>query len=388
MQLHSAFSGVIAMIRSINPLTFKSFGIILPERQPIEGETSHTLRLVSGESPLYISKNACRVSPGSETTVLSLCKCGEFHHFYLDKSVVIHPDTPFSLQALKDRSTVELLASPFPEVVGHHDLSSDFSILPRLRVEAVYTFFYQEKEQGFFFPGEAHPMAELTYVDKGTVHSVADGKDLVLEQGDMVFYAPDQWHMQYSDIGIAPRFVTVSFDVSGDLPEGLFGQKRKAPQAALSILRQMLREQEQGQPYADDMILTLLNQLLICLQREEAPEKLKPVNSIRNENEIIRRAQQYISAHVRQKLSVPIVARHVDVSPSYLTALFHKHLQIAPGEYIRRIKLQESKQMIRENAMNFTEIAAALQYSTVHHFSRQFKEKFGITPTEYAKSVR
>ena len=44
--------------------------------------------------------------------------------------------------------------------------------------------------------------------------------------------------------------------------------------------------------------------------------------------------------------------------------------------------------MIREGNLNFTEIAAALQYSTVHHFSRQFKEKFGITPTEYAKSVR
>jgi AraC-like DNA-binding protein len=44
--------------------------------------------------------------------------------------------------------------------------------------------------------------------------------------------------------------------------------------------------------------------------------------------------------------------------------------------------------MIRENSMTFTQIAEALQYSTVHHFSRQFKEKFGITPTEYAKSVR
>ena len=103
---------------------------------------------------------------------------------------------------------------------------------------------------------------------------------------------------------------------------------------------------------------------------------------------IIRRAQQFISEHVREKLTVPLVARHVDVSPSYLTALFHKNLQISPGEYIRRTKLQESKQMIRENNLNFTEIAAELQYSTVHHFSRQFKEKFGITPTEYAKSVR
>ena len=376
------------MIRNINPLTFKPFGIILSEKSPIDGEHSHTLRPEAGISPIYLSENPCRVSPAAQTTVLSVSHEGVFHHFYLDKPVVIHPGVPFSLQALKERSTCDLVTEVFPQVIGEHDLSAEFSILPRLRVEAVYTFFYQEKEQGFFFPGESHPMAELTYVDQGTVHSVADGKDLLLEQGDMVLYAPNQWHMQYADIGIAPRFVTVSFDTSGTLPQGLFGCTRKAPQAALSILRQMLREQEQGQPNADDMILTLLNQLLICLQREEMPEKLKPANSVHNENEIIRRAQQYIGSHVRQKLSVPIVARQVDVSPSYLTALFHKHLQLAPGEYIRRIKLQESKQMIRENAMNFTEIAAALQYSTVHHFSRQFKEKFGITPTEYAKSVR
>ena len=143
-------------------------------------------------------------------------------------------------------------------------------------------------------------------------------------------------------------------------------------------------------PYSGDMIMSQLSMLLLTLQRQEgAPApKLKASNALHSENEIIRRAQQYISSHIREKLSVPLVARMVDVSPSYLTALFHKNLQISPGEYIRRIKLQESKQMIREDNMNFTEIAAALQYSTVHHFSRQFKDKFGITPTEYAKSVR
>ena len=85
---------------------------------------------------------------------------------------------------------------------------------------------------------------------------------------------------------------------------------------------------------------------------------------------------------------MPFVAHQVDMSPSYLTALFQKHLAISPAEYIRRVKLQESKRLIRENKLNFTEIAAELQYSTVHHFSRQFKEKFGITPSEYAKLVR
>ena len=38
--------------------------------------------------------------------------------------------------------------------------------------------------------------------------------------------------------------------------------------------------------------------------------------------------------------------------------------------------------------MNFSQIAAALNYSTIHHFSRQFKDNFGISPSEYAKSIK
>ena len=44
--------------------------------------------------------------------------------------------------------------------------------------------------------------------------------------------------------------------------------------------------------------------------------------------------------------------------------------------------------MIRENHLNFTEIAAALQYSTVHHLSRQFKEEVGLSISEYVTQQR
>jgi len=384
------------MICHLNQQAFQKYGTILPERQERTGLSGRAgkpsiLTLTRENAPVFLCREHCWVCPEEKATVLSVSVEGlRFEQFYLDKPVRIHPGITFMLFPLGNDSTAELASAAEPALLEYRKATEELRILPTLRAESLYTLFYHEKEQGFIFPGEAHPMLELTYVDQGTVHSVADGVDLLLEQGEMALYAPNQWHMQYADMGVAPRYMSISFEASGQLPPTLFNRKLKAPQKVLALLNQMLQEYERAEDYAGDMILSLLNQLLILLHRsaDAAPEKLKASHAILNENEIIRRAQQYISGHVRQKLTVPVVARQVDVSPSYLTALFHKHLQIAPGEYIRRIKLQESKQMIRENAMNFTQIAAALQYSTVHHFSRQFKEKYGITPSEYAKSVR
>ena len=260
----------------------------------------------------------------------------------------------------------------------------------RFQIESLDPIRYHEMEPGFLFPGESLAAAKLTYVDQGQIHSVADGTDLLLQRGDLVLYAPGQWHMQYADMTEAPRFVTVTFHASGADFSSLVNRRFTLSQDLTALLQKCLREQERMGDLSQDIIMASLELLLLLLvQRQTAPpQALKTPYALHSENEIIRRAQQYVSAHIREKLSVPLVARKVDVSPSYLTALFHKHLEISPGEYIRRVKLQESKHLIREGKLNFTEIAAALNYSTVHHFSRQFKEKFGITPTEYAKSVR
>ena len=91
--------------------------------------------------------------------------------------------------------------------------------------------------------------------------------------------------------------------------------------------------------------------------------------ALNHENEIVSRTLQYVADHVCDKLSVEIVSREVGVSASHLTALFHRQMNISPGEYIRRVKLEESKRLIREGTMNFSQIAAQLNYSTIHHFS-------------------
>lgn len=382
------------MIQNLNQVNFQGFGTVLPERaQTVASVPKNAvqIKLPQAEAAVYRTKADTLLGCSGNMCVLSVSKDGEnYQHYYLDKSVSIRPGVLFSLSVYKNEATVTLSTEEQPERVGV-DVGRSMRIDSQLRVAGIYTFFYQEKEQGFLFPGESHPMPELTYVDQGTLHSVADGQDWTLHQGDAMLYAPHQWHMQYADIGVAPRFVTISFDLDGGDLSRLYGRKLAVPQEAVTLLQQMLRTQERMDPYSTDMLMAQLTMLLLHLLRQaQSPSgvKLQGTNTVHSENEIIRHAQQYISAHIREKLSVRLIAQQVDVSPSYLTVLFQKNLQISPGEYIRRIKLQESKQMIRENNLNFTEIAAALQYSTVHHFSRQFKEKFGITPTEYARSVR
>ena len=382
------------MIRNLNQVAFQGYGTILSERSYTsfsDTESKYLLELGQGDVTVYraVSNTRMRVSEGK--CVLSVSQDGEnFQQFYLDKPISIHEGVYFILIPFKGEATIAVAAETEPEQVGKRPCDS-VRVDHQIRVEGLYTFFYQEREQGFLFAGESHPMPELTYVDQGELHSVADGQDILLKQGDIAIFGPNQWHMHYADIGVAPRYVTITFDLEGVDITPLLNRKFAAPQQAVTLIQQMLREQERMDEFSSDMIISQLSLLMLTLLREaSAPTgaKLRTANAIHSENEIIRQAQQYISTHIRQKLSVPLVAKQVDVSPSYLTALFHKKLQISPGEYIRRTKLQESKQMIRENNLNFTEIAAALQYSTVHHFSRQFKEKFGITPTEYAKSVR
>ena len=380
------------MIQNLNPVTFQKFGSLLPDRdkKPQPADSVLLLTADMADIPLYRAGVDTYLDLRSGKSVLSVSDDGiNFQHFYFDKPACIKTDTYFCLYPFKGEAQIALRAAVAPQQVDARPNTS-LRLDRQIRIDGIYTFFYQEREQGFIFSGEEHPMPELTYVDQGELHTVADGQDILLKQGELAFKGPNQWHMDYADMGVAPRYVTITFDLEGVDITPLLNRKFTAPQQAVSLIQQMLWEQERMDAYSADMILSHLSALVLTILRHaDAPDsKLKASNSVHSENEIIRRAQQYISTHVREKLSVPLVAKMVDVSPSYLTALFHKNLQISPGEYIRRIKLQESKQMIRSGSMNFTEIAAALQYSTVHHFSRQFKDKFGITPSEYARSVR
>lgn len=323
------------MICNLSPEVFCTFGSIPgKEERPLRAN-NHSVSLSPHNTWTYRTGSKTWIAGESGMTVLSVSEDGDFYRdFFLDRPVILHDGIWFRLSAFRGTASVQVAAVLLPSLEQTGPARERFVATPRLQVERIYALFYQEKEAGFLFSGESHAMAELVYVDAGAMHSVVEGQDILLEQGDMMLYAPGQWHMQYAQPECAPRIVSVTFDAVGVDFERLADRKFTHPQREILLLRQMLREQERMDEQATDMIFSLLALLLLHLQRQGEAKAVAAQlpHNFQNENEIIRKAQQYIGQNVCSKLSVPVVAGGVEVSASYLTALFQKHLQITPAE--------------------------------------------------------
>ena len=389
------------MIQNLNKFTFAAFGRILSETAPNRGFpqepgwTTERLRFASGS--VWVSRVAgmpAYLDFEQGNAVLAAARPGEeLEYFYLDKPVCLNEDVEVAiiprgecviLRALHEQGRMEQLRLLDAGVLR-------LNITNQIEVTGIYTLFYQEKEKGFFFKGESHDLIELVYVDKGALHNVVGGADTVLVQGEMMLYGPGLWHMQYADEDAEVSFITVSFELGGGGFDSLLNRRIRLDAEGVRLLRRMLEEREKNDRYSGDLIVCSLQMLLLtCLEAGEkaAEPRLKTPASLQNENTIVSSALRYIGANVEQKLSVPMVAKNCNVSPSRLSALFFERLGITPGEYIRRVKLEESKVLIKAGEGNITQIASRLNYSTVQQFSRQFKAKFGVSPSEYAKSVR
>ena len=141
--------------------------------------------------------------------------------------------------------------------------------------------------------------------------------------------------------------------------------------------------------YSNDYAESLLKILLIeLLQKPELGLAPKHPTTDHLENEIVDQAIQIISENIQKKLTLEELAATVHVSVPYLYMLFQEHLGTSPGKYITKIRIEECKVLLRNRQLSMGQIAALMGYSSLQHFSRQFKAICGITPTEYVRSLR
>ena len=379
------------MLKNLNPITAARFGRLLDEREGLpEGEDRP---VEAGERLELLScPGEVRLGPGRGMAALCLCREGQAGDmFYLDKPVALKPGTEFALLPLEEGSAVRLAADRPLERAGSLPTAEPGLIRPTIRVERILTLFYQEKEPGFFFPGERHRPYELIYVDHGRLHNVVGGRDYALGQNQALIVPPDQWHMQYGEEGERVGFITASFTCAGPLPEEILLRVLDRDQTARELARALAAEEEREQPYRGDLLVAVLQATTPWGARRGGGGgggAFAPPATRRGECRILDQAIQYVAESTHDRLTVQSLARRCNVSTAYLSALFRRHLGISPGAYIMRTKLEESRGLICSGAGTISQIAQTLRFSSVQHFSAAFRRRYGIPPSVYARGIR
>jgi AraC-like DNA-binding protein len=94
---------------------------------------------------------------------------------------------------------------------------------------------------------------------------------------------------------------------------------------------------------------------------------------------------KYIAENIQSpELSNTCLAKQIGISEVYLRKLFSAHYNITPKQYVLDVRIRKAKQMLRDTPFTIATIAEACGFSSVYHFCRAFKQRTGLTPTEYA----
>ncbi len=102
-----------------------------------------------------------------------------------------------------------------------------------------------------------------------------------------------------------------------------------------------------------------------------------------NYNPLVRRAKDYISRHIHNKISVSEMSKELGVNADYLSALFSKSENKTITRYILDERLYMCENMLKYSDYSIQEISAYFSFSSQSHFTRLFKRSRGITPRVY-----
>lgn len=99
------------------------------------------------------------------------------------------------------------------------------------------------------------------------------------------------------------------------------------------------------------------------------------------------RAKAFISQNINRKLTVGDVAGAIGVSKNYLTNVFSSSEGIPLTEYINRSKLSYMMVLIRRYGYTLAQAGKHVGLTDVNYISRIFKRYYGMTVTEYKRSL-
>jgi transcriptional regulator GlxA family with amidase domain len=89
-----------------------------------------------------------------------------------------------------------------------------------------------------------------------------------------------------------------------------------------------------------------------------------------------------MEANLEEPISLDNLAEYVELSRRQLERLFQKYLNCTPSRYYLRLRLIRARQLLKQTSMSLIELAAVCGFVSTPHFSKCYREHFGIPPSD------
>jgi AraC family transcriptional regulator len=97
----------------------------------------------------------------------------------------------------------------------------------------------------------------------------------------------------------------------------------------------------------------------------------------------LKRARDFLHAHAFTSLSMARVAEAAGRHEIHLAREFKRFFGLSVGCYVRRLRIERAAEMLVQSRADITDIALACGFASHSHLCREFKARYGVTPSQY-----
>lgn len=251
------------------------------------------------------------------------------------------------------------------------------------------TFGTQRCSPGHFYGYAIRSNYLIHYIHSGRGIYLHDNTKIRLGPGDTFLIIPGEPTYYAADKKNPWEYSWVSF--SGDSSEALlksagFFNERLSISSTIdlrasyeSLFRKMklFSEQENGHHGITGLLLTFLLEAATAAGGPGKPKAGGYVSEIQN----------YIAVEYHHKISVAGIADLLNLDRSYMSTMFRKQTGESVQEYILRFRINKAISLLKDSTLAIKDIALSVGYSDQLAFSKIFRARTGLSPSNYRKSL-
>ena len=195
-------------------------------------------------------------------------------------------------------------------------------------------------------------------------------------------------------IGKAANIYIVVFECNSKLLNQITNKIFPVNGIIRSYLKVILKEAKFA--YKNDLRIFDYNELIEILRQSEEnfensySELIRETLIMQNidSNFFFEQIVNYLEAHISESLTLEQISADNFTNISKIQRVFRECSNEGVISFFQKMKIEKAKTLIRETPMNFTEISEFLGFSSVHHFSKKFKQLVKMSPSAYQRFIK